>query len=386
MSIPDLSGTRTQLVVIQPTSFCNIDCRYCYLPNRSLSKRMTLTTLSRIFESIFSSSLLARDITIVWHAGEPMTLPLRFYERAFQLIEQFNTQGIQVEMAFQTNGTCINQQWCDFIKQHNITISVSLDGPQHIHNRDRVDRKGKGTFERTMQGVRLLQENGITPGIIMVLTKHALAYPEAIWQFSQDHHLTNLAFNVEEVNGANTQSTLNSDEDIQSYKHFLRRFLELRNTSKRPPYVREVDTLVDRVFHLNRPVYAAENIPLAILSFDYQGNISTFASELLTMTHPHYQNFLLGNVFEGPLEAILTRQKLVEINAQVQSGVAHCRESCSYFDFCGGGSPVNKLSENGTLDSTETMQCRMKIQATMDVVLERLETAENLPEDEEVIM
>lgn len=386
MNMLDLSQINTQLVVIQPTPFCNIDCHYCYLPNRSLPKQMTLTTLSRIFESIFSSSLLARSITIVWHSGEPMTLPLRFYERAFQLIDQFNIQKIQVAMAFQTNATCINQQWCDFIKQHNITISVSLDGPQHLHDEERVDRKGKGTFKRTMQGVHLLQANSITPGIIMVLTKRALADPEAIWQFFQDHHLTNLAFNVEEVNGAHIQSSLNSAEDIQSYKQFLRRFLALRDMSERPPYVREVDTLVDRVFHLTRPVYASENIPLAILSFDYKGNISTFASELLTMTHPLYQNFLLGNVFEGPLETILARQKLAEVNAQIQSGVAQCRESCPYFDFCGGGSPVNKLSENGSFASTTTLQCRMKIQATMDIVLERLEAAQNLTDDEEIIV
>jgi len=67
------------------------------------------------------------------------------------------------------------------------------------------------------------------------------------------------------------------------------------------------------------------------------------------------------------------RQKLVAIDAEVQRGVARCKESCAYFAFCGGGSPVNKLSENGTFASTETMQCKLRVQATMDVMLEYLE-------------
>src|SRR5579862_6733807 len=144
MSAVDLSGTKTQFVVLQPTPFCNINCRYCYLPDRSNPRRMSLTTLERILQVLFASSQLARDITIIWHAGEPLLLPLSFYERAMQLIEHYNTQGIRVTMAFQTNGTFIDQWWCDFIKQHKILMSVSLDGPQFIHDRLRVDRKGRG--------------------------------------------------------------------------------------------------------------------------------------------------------------------------------------------------------------------------------------------------
>jgi len=285
---------------------------------------------------------------------------------------------VRVTMAFQTNGTLINQEWCDFIKKYGIHISVSLDGPQFLHDRERIDRVGRGTFERTMRGVHLLQENDIEPGIIMVLTRHALAYPGEVWQFFLDHHLNNLAFNVEEINGAHKQSSLESEADLQKYKQFLKRFLELRNACERPPFVRDVDPQVDRIGSIVRPVYAQENTPLAILSFDHEGNIATFASELLTMSHPRYKSFLLGNVFEGPLEEILARPKLLEVNAEVQSGVARCKASCPYFTFCGGGSPVNKLSENGTFNSTETMQCRFRIQATMDVVLEQLERTYDL--------
>ena len=369
----DLAKARTQLVVIQPTPFCNINCRYCYLPNRLQTRKMSLATLARIFEAIFSSSLIADEISIVWHAGEPMIMPLDFYEHAFQLIEQVNKQGIRVNSALQTNGTLITEEWCDFIKRRGVKMSVSLDGPQHIHDRARVDRAGKGTFERVMRGIELLQKHGIKPAIIMVLTAYALDYADEIWHFFESHQLSKVALNVEEINGANRHTSLEANKDVERYKLFLKRLLALRDASDNPPSIREIDAPMKRIRYLTHNIFSLENTPAAILSFDYLGNVSTFASELLTTDHPRYGDFKLGNVSEGALEELLARQKLVEINAEVQSGVARCREHCAYFAFCGGGSPVNKLSENGTFDSTETLQCRLRIQATMDVMLEHLE-------------
>jgi uncharacterized protein len=361
------------MVVMQPTPFCNINCRYCYLPTRSLSGRMSLRVLSRIFEALFSSTLLADKITLVWHAGEPLLVPVSFYEYAFQLMERLNTHDIRIGTALQTNGMLITQEWCDFIKRRQVRIGVSLDGPRWLHDQQRLDRSGKGTFERTMRGIELLLANGIMPSIIMVLTEEALDHADEIWQFFADHHLTRLAFNLEEINGAHKWTSLDVEKDKSRYKRFLHRLLELSDASVKPPSIREITTSVNCIRSFEPPIFALENTPAAILSFDYRGNVSTFASELLTAKHPRYGDCFLGNVFEGTLEELLSRQKLVAMNTEVQSGVARCRTSCHYFAFCGGGSPVNKLSENGTFDSAETRQCQLRIQATMEAVLEYLE-------------
>ncbi len=369
----DGQRAKTQVVVLQPTPFCNMNCHYCYLPGRNVFQMMRLDVLERTLEALFSSSFLAQNVTLLWHAGEPLVVPLHFYREAFRLLQRFNTRGITVTSSFQTNGTRITQQWCDFIKLYNISIGVSLDGPQHLHDRSRVDWAGKGTFERTMHGVQLLQENDIEPVILIVLTKDALDYPDEMWQFLCDYRLTKVAFNVEEVNGAHTSSSLNGVEDVQRYKRFLWRLLELRSAVETPPIIREIDTFLKRIDFLVSPVFSQENMPGSILSVDYMGNVSTFASELLTMTDPRHGNFLLGNLLGERLEEIFARPKFLSINAEVQKGVARCRQSCPYFDFCGGGSPVNKLSEHGTFDATETLCCKLKIQATLDTLVEYLE-------------
>jgi uncharacterized protein len=148
--MPDRMQTKTRLIIIQATPFCNVNCRYCYLPHRSSTKRIDDRTLKRTFEFLFAEPRLSDPVSIVWHAGEPLVPPISFYENAFRIAERCNTQGVRIVHSFQTNGTLINQDWCDFIKRHDVKIGVSLDGPQHIHDTQRIDRAGRGTFDRTM--------------------------------------------------------------------------------------------------------------------------------------------------------------------------------------------------------------------------------------------
>ena len=79
------------LLVVQPTPFCNIDCSYCYLPNRQSTKRISTAVLERLFAEVFNSGIVRGPFTVVWHAGDPLVLPPAFYEEAFDLLNRHNT-------------------------------------------------------------------------------------------------------------------------------------------------------------------------------------------------------------------------------------------------------------------------------------------------------
>ena len=81
MPAPDGFGP-LELLVLQPTPFCNIDCSYCYLPNRQSTRRMSAAVLDRVFAEVFASGLVRKAFTIVWHAGEPLVLPPVYYQDA----------------------------------------------------------------------------------------------------------------------------------------------------------------------------------------------------------------------------------------------------------------------------------------------------------------
>ena len=309
----------------------------------------------------------------MWHAGEPLTLPVSFYEQAFSLQKRWNERGVRIANAVQTNATLITEKWCRFFETYDVHVGVSLDGSQSMHDARRLDRVGKGTFERAMRGVKLLESNDIAYTVISVITSASVQEPEQFWRFFSELHHVSLGLNPEEVEGVNGTSSLNTEQHVQLYKGFVRQLLELNEQHLDVPPIREIDKLKCLLESTTPAVQAQTNIPLAIISFDYNGNFSTFSPELLSMTHPRYGDFLFGNVFTDSLADIYANPKFQQANADIQRGVQHCKETCPYFAVCGGGSPSNKLYENGTFDSTETMACRLQIQAPTDAVLEHME-------------
>ncbi len=79
---------RTELLILQPTPYCNLDCSYCYLPARNNTSRISEAVLEAAFRQVLGSRYAAGDITVLWHAGEPLVLPMDWYARAFAQAER----------------------------------------------------------------------------------------------------------------------------------------------------------------------------------------------------------------------------------------------------------------------------------------------------------
>src|SRR5438093_5440723 len=118
-----------ELLVLQPTPFCNINCSYCYLPDRQSTRRMSRDTLEQTFRWVFAGDLAREPFTLLWHAGEPLVLPVAWYEEAAELLDRHNTRQVPVVQSFQTNATLIDAEWCEFLRRHSVHIGVSVDGP-----------------------------------------------------------------------------------------------------------------------------------------------------------------------------------------------------------------------------------------------------------------
>ena len=367
------------LVVIQPTSFCNLDCDYCYLPDRALKNQLSLDLIEPIFESIFTSPFVGEQFTVCWHAGEPLTVPISFYEAVFERISEadrkYNKQQSQFHYSFQTNATLINQKWCDFCKQHPIHVGISLDGPAFIHDIHRQTRKGTGSHAITMRGVSLLQQNEIDFTVIAVITEDSLDYPDRIFSFFQETGITNVGFNMEETEGINQSSSLDRAGVADRYRAFIKRFWELSAATENELKVREFECLCGLIYADTRLDKTEMNHPFAILNIDHLGNFSTFDPELLSIKTEQYGDFILGNVLHDSLKSVCYQKKFQRIYQDMAAGVELCRNTCDYFGVCGGGAGSNKYWENGTFNSAETNACKYRIKIVTDIVLEALESS-----------
>ena len=363
-----------ELLVIQPTPFCNLDCSYCYLPDRSNKRKMTLETLEKTFNWVFSSGLVRQPFTLLWHAGEPMVLPASFYEQATLKLEPCNVSGFEVTQSFQTNATLVNDAWCEFIRRRSIQVGVSVDGPDFLNDRHRMTRKGGGTLENVLRGMRMLRDHHIPFDVITVLTSTSLDYPDELFDFYIEHAVTSVAFNVEEIEGPHVTSSLSGSGIEPRFRQFYSRFMDLALASDPPLRVREFDSAYNSISHHQQPdTRTQECRPFAILNVDYEGNFSTYSPELLGLTSPRHGSFALGNVARDTLESALAIPRFVVLDDEIRRGVDMCQKTCRYFPFCGGGPPGNKFFENGDFATTETLSCRLHKKATFDVALDKLE-------------
>jgi uncharacterized protein len=369
-----------ELLVIQPTPFCNINCSYCYLPDRQNTRKMSLQTLERTFDWVFSSGLVQQPFTLLWHAGEPMVMPPAFYDRAAELLARYDRDGALVTQSLQTNATLIDAEWCALIRRLKIHIGVSVDGPAFLHDRRRRTRQGAGTLDRVLAGIRCLREHDIPLHVITVLTADSLAYPDELFDFYLDNDLTDIAFNVEEIEGPHTSSSLLGRQVPERFRRFLSRFLDLALTADPPLRVREYECSAGAILgtRLGRGDRVQENRPFAIVNVGCDGDFSTYSPELLGLSTPRHGSFALGNIATDSLASVLSSPRFLALEEEIVRGIEMCRQECRYYGFCGGGPPGNKFFENGTFASTETLFCRLHKQACLDVSLDRLERCKAL--------
>jgi len=374
------SEMRIRTIVLQPTPFCNIRCKYCYLPTRDDTSVMSLDTVKATFERVFASSYAASHITVIWHAGEPLVLPVSYYESAFQAIEQLRPSKVEIRHSFQTNATLVSKEWADLFRRWNVGVGVSIDGPRQMHNANRVTRAGKGTFDRAIRGARLLKEEGIPFHVISVLSREGLDRPEELHAFYLEEGIEDVCFNVEESEGDHVSElmTLSRDSMREKFHNFLHRFWTISRERPGINFIREIDGLIPRIFRPEEAQVGNDQVePFAMLNVDCQGNASSFSPELLGYKNDRYSDFIVGNVHLHTLEQMRESPAMLAMTSDIKSGVEACREECGYFSICGGGAPVNKLSENGTFASTQTSFCNLIQITPADLILGAFEQVES---------
>lgn len=367
MTVANRFGPVQQLVV-QATPFCNLDCDYCYLPKRSDRSVISLGMLEELVRYLVGEGTLANDVEFRWHAGEPLVVPFDFYERALARLADLVPAEVQVRHSMQTNATTLNPKLARRIGESGIELGLSIDGPQELHDASRKYRSGRGSFKRVMEGVGHLRDADVEFDVIAVLTPSALIDPEAYYRFFVDIGARSLGLNIEESEGSHV-SRLGA-QHLSPLRSFLSSLWSLAKSGPLP--VREFSILHGLILNESPAQRDLQNMPGRILSLATNGDIATYSPELLGLKHVDWPNFAIGNVSSLTPGCLASSRVLRRLTGAIEAGVGLCQQECGYYEVCGGGRPVNKLYENGTFESTETLECRTRVKALAEIVVEQM--------------
>ncbi len=175
-----------QIFVKPAGAECNLQCRYCYyLEKVNLYGDFNIME-DDILERYIISHLEAcpdKSINFAWHGGEPLLAGIDFYKKAISLQEKYKKPGISIHNGIQTNGTLLNEEWCNFLAANKFFVGISIDGPEELHNKMRVNHDGYSSFDRVINGFRSLKQAGVIPEILCVVSSANVKQPLKVYNF-----------------------------------------------------------------------------------------------------------------------------------------------------------------------------------------------------------
>lgn len=188
--LPVNPGARPRFhAMVKPTgAICNLDCAYCYYLHKKdlLGSNSRFRITDEILETHVRQYIEAQrgeQIVFSWQGGEPTLLGLEFFRKVVALEKKCQRPGQRIENDLQTNGTLLNDEWCEFLRENNFLVGLSIDGPRELHDRFRVDKGGEPTFDKVFAAGQLLHKHRVPFNTLTVVNRVNAKRPLDVYRF-----------------------------------------------------------------------------------------------------------------------------------------------------------------------------------------------------------
>ena len=341
-------------LLIKPSgSDCNIDCRYCFYKDRPSEfghgkQRMSDKVLEKLVKDYMR---LGFDVSgFAWQGGEPTLMGVDFFRRAVEFQKKYGRAGHQVSNTLQTNGVLLSGEWCRFFRENKFLLGISIDGPKEFHDKYRIDRSGKGTFDRVMQGIENCKTHDVQFSALILLNNNNVQQPEVLFNFCIENELTYLQF----IPCVETDPATGKPADFsitpRQYGDFLCRLFDLwydYGTEKHN--IREFDSLVTYYVMGRHTICTYSKQCAGFVVVEHTGD--AFCCEFYV--EPKWR---LGNILEVPLEQLAGDSKKRNFARNKQKLPNKCLV-CRHLDICRGGCMKDRIRWNDKDCERESYFC-----------------------------
>ncbi|MFH1748640.1 MAG: anaerobic sulfatase maturase [Planctomycetota bacterium] len=340
-----MSDTSKQLesVLIKPAGpDCNLACTYCfYLEKEKLFPRQRVHRMSaEVLETLVRQVMSAgRQVTFAWQGGEPTLMGLDFYRQAVELQEQYGCPGQVVGNGLQTNGLLINDDWARFLHEARFLVGLSIDGPEHVHDRYRVTGGGQPTWQRVYVALKRLLTNGVEVNALTVVNEYSARFPREIYEFHKVNGLKHMQFipclEPDPVEPARAASFSVQPRQLADFlcKVFDCWRADFRN-GEPTTFVRWFDALFATYVGINPPECTLSPECGNYVVVEHNGDV--FSCDFFVEAR-----WRLGNVLNGELTEMLNSPRQTEFG-QAKADLAECCQECRWLAHCRGGCPKER--------------------------------------------
>ncbi len=315
---------------------CNLDCRYCYytMKPRELYPGVESFQMSEeLLEEYTRQYIEAMPVRLDfgWQGGEPLMRGKDFFRKAVEFQQQYKQDGQEISNALQTNGTLLDDEWCEFLAANDFLVGISLDGPPQWHDHYRVDHAGNPSYHRAWAGMELLRKHGVEYNVLVTLNAANAPHAGDIYRYFVNRGIQYLQF-IPILERTDDDQPTDFSCTAEQFGQFMLDVFEQWATRD---VGRVSERFIDSVLHTL--IYGKA----AMCCYaDVCGNahVLEWNGDLYACDHFVYPEWKLGNILETPLKELTVGPRIGEFERLKSELPARCRD-CQYLHFCKGGCP-----------------------------------------------
>lgn len=323
---------------------CNMRCGYCYYIDKSRlcsggGSMMSDRVLEEFIRQYIESQTMPQ-VLFTWHGGEPLMRGLSFYEKVMRLEHKY-ARGRQIDNCLQTNGTLIDDDMARFLHDNGWLTGVSIDGPRDMHDAFRREISGRGTFERVMAGINILERHGAQWNAMAVISKANVGDPRRFYRFFKSIGCKYLQFTplVDSTSlGKLTPWSVTSEE----WGGFLCEiFDEWVSSDVGEVFVQLFDAV------LANWMGVAPGI-CSLSKYCGQAGVMTHDGDVYSCDHFVYPGYKLGNIMSVSLSELMYSARQTRFGMSKYTSLPDQCRQCRWLFTCWGECPKNRFVTTGS--------------------------------------
>lgn len=368
-------------VMAKPTgAICNLDCEYCFFLSKELLYPGSRFRMAEDLHEIYIQQLLeahnqASEVVVAWQGGEPTVMGLDFFRRSIELQRKHRRPGQRILNTLQTNGTLLDADWASFLKEHEFLVGISIDGPRDMHDRYRVDKGGRPTFDRVVRGLEHLRRFGVDWNVLSCVHAANGDHGTKVYRFLRDElgaqfiqfipvvERTHAELQSEDI-GTGADSTTKelytkvgdavSSRSVlpEQYGRFLIDvFEEWVRRDIGTVYVQMFDTALAHWSGLQGGLCVHDETCGAQLALEHTG-------DLYSCDHFVEPRFLLGNIKQTHMLKLISSPQQHEFGLDKRKSLTRYCRDCTVRFACNGGCPKDRFDVSPYGESGHNYLCR----------------------------
>lgn len=349
---------RPLYVMLKPAgSLCNLRCKYCYYleKNALYTEQKNHVISDEMLDKFIREYIEAQtspDVLFCWHGGETLMRPISFYRRAIELQRKY-ARGRRIDNTIQTNATMLTDEWCEFFRENNFLVGVSIDGPQEFHDEYRRTATGKPTFHKVMQGIRLLNKHNVEWNALAVVNDFNADYPLEFYNFFKEIGCHYIQFTpiverrIERNDGLSLAPGMEEGGELVDFSVTPEQWGKFLCTIFDEWVRHDVGTYFIQIFDATLANWVGVQPGLCSLTKECgHAGVMEFNGDVYSCDHFVYPEHLLGNINEKTITEMMYGEKQREF-AKLKHELLpqQCRE-CPVEFACHGECPKNRFTRD----------------------------------------